>query len=116
LLNLLQQLKNQVPALGSNTFFNTCLKSLDLKSMRQEPSIDCGCIGWGEDGLDSVLKAGLQANTVLQTFNQESPWQQIPCYQRRAPNGGEWRHSMDHKTCSEVATQFTKNHQLCDWG
>jgi len=115
LLDLLQELKNQVPSPQSNTFFNLCLESRDLNSRRPESGIDCGCFGWGEDGLDSVLKAGLEATTVLQTFNDASPWLHIPCYQRRAADGSEWQHSVDHKTCREVATQLTKNHQLCDW-
>jgi len=112
---LLQQLRNQAPLPQSNTFFNTCVQNRDLSSWRQESGIDCGCFGWGEDGLDSVLKAGRPTTSVLQNFNHESPWQHIPCYQRRAADGGEWQHSVDHKTCGEVAAQLTHNHQLCDW-
>jgi len=107
---MLQELKVLSPLAGTDSVFNNCVATRDLLARRPESSIDCACFGWGEEGFDVV-----STGTASQKYNGNGPWQDIPCYQRRADNGTEWRHSVDHKTCVEVATQLLGNHQLCDW-
>jgi len=111
----LQQLKGLLPVIGSDLFFNACVDTRDLHAARSESAIDCSCFGWGEDGFDMVSKMDQSPSTVLQKYHHNGPWQDIPCYQRRAADGTEWQHSVDKKTCDEVKTQLLTNHQLCDW-
>jgi len=113
LAQMLLQLRAETPAIGSDMFFNMCAKSRGSFVGRAESTINCGCFGWGEDGFDAALKDN--PAEVLQIFNPLSPWRDIPCYQRRAPDDTEWRHPVDQKTCREVSTQLLSNHHLCDW-
>jgi len=110
---MLLQLRADTPVVGSDTFFNKCVKNRGSLAGRAESSVDCECFGWGEDGFDAASNDNPLA--VLQSFNPHGPWRDIPCYQRRATDGTEWMHPVDKKTCREVSTKLLSNHHLCDW-
>jgi len=114
-LLLLQKIRAQTPVAGSTVFFNKCAESRgkDSQNGRQESGLDCGCFGWGEDGFDGASKSNIEA--IRQLFNADSPWKDIPCYQRRAADGSEWRHAVDNTTCLDVSEQLLNDHRLCDW-
>jgi len=108
-VGLAQMLLQLRASIGSDIFFNMCAESRGLFVGRAESTINCGCFGWGEDGFNAASKDN--PAEVLQIFNPLSPWRDIPCYQRRAPDDIEWRHPVDQKMCREVLL----NHHLCDW-
>ena len=115
LWGLQEQLNAQTPAQDSDVFFNECVGSRgkDSPNGRLQSGLDCGCFGWGENGVDAASQS--DATAVRQVFNPDSPWKDVPCYQRRAVDGSEWRHAVDNKTCWDVSEQLINDHRLCDW-
>ena len=112
---LLQLLQATVPQQGTRRFFSVCAEAPRASSTKYYYSgMDCNCFGWAEDGYDAA-SISWDALSVLQVFNPDSPWRDIPCYQRLADDGGEWRHPVDNTTCRGVSDRLLANHMLCDW-
>ena len=112
---LLQLLQATVPQEGTQQFFSVCAEAPGASSTKQHYSgMDCNCFGWAEDGFDAA-RSDWNSLSVLQVFNTDSPWRDIPCHHRRADDGSEWQHPVDNSTCRGVSDQLLSNHMLCDW-
>ena len=111
---LMLLLQATVPQQGTRQLFSVCAEAPSASSSRIHYSgMDCNCFGWAEDGFDAA-RGSWDSLSILQTFNPDSPWRDIPCYQRPADDGSEWRHPVDNTTGRAVSAQLLSDHMLCD--